>query len=60
MKVSKENGDLVIRIPLTEPRPSSSGKTLVVATSGGNKQTEVQVDGQTVTVGVNAYIRKSA
>jgi hypothetical protein len=48
---------LVIRVPLN-PKPilSSTGKTLVVASSHGNKQTEVEIDGQPVIVGVNAYI----
>ena len=48
---------LVIRVPLnSKPTPSASGKTLVVATSHGNKQTEVEVQGKPVFVGVNAYI----
>lgn len=53
-----EGKELVIRIPLNDPpRPSSSGKTLVVATSNGNKLTEATVNGQPVIVGVNAYIK---
>jgi hypothetical protein len=48
---------LVIRVPLNQmPIPSASGKTLVVATSHGNKQTEVEVQGKPIFVGVNAYI----
>lgn len=48
---------LVIRVPLnSKPTPSASGKTLVVATSHGNKQTEVEVQGKPVYIGVNAYI----
>lgn len=38
--------------------PSATGKTLVVATSHGNKETEVEVQGQWVIVGVNAYIHR--
>lgn len=49
---------LVIRVPLNpKPMPSSTGKTLVVASSHGNKQTEVEVQGKPVIVGVNAYIQ---
>jgi hypothetical protein len=59
MKVTVEKNELVIRIPLTAPRPSASGKTLVVATSGGNQTTEAEVDGKRVVVGVNAYIPRS-
>jgi hypothetical protein len=52
-----EGGYLVIRAPLNAtPTPSTSGKTLVVASSRGNKETEVQVEGRPVYVGVNAYI----
>jgi len=49
---------LVIRVPLNaKPTPSSTGKTLVVASSRGNKQTEVEIQGKPVIVGVNAYIQ---
>ncbi len=57
LTASIEEGYLVIRVPLNaKPTPSSTGKTLVVATSHGNKQTEVEVEGKPVFVGVNAYI----
>lgn len=48
---------LVITIPLTKPTPSSTGRTLSVATSRGNVPTEAQVNGQPVIVGLNAYIK---
>ena len=48
--------ELVIRIPMQKPAPSASGKTLVVASTRGNKETEVQVNGKNVIVGLNAYI----
>jgi len=52
-----EDGFLVIRVPLNPaPTRSTTGKTMVVASSHGNNQTEVQVQGQSVYVGVNAYI----
>ena len=59
MKVTIENKELVIRIPLCEPRPSSTGKTLVVASSGGGMKTTAQVDGKPVTVNLSAYIPTS-
>jgi hypothetical protein len=37
--------------------PSSTGKTLVVASSHGNQPTTATIDGKPVIVGVNAYIR---
>jgi hypothetical protein len=41
--------------PLATP---SSGKTLMVASTYGNKETDCVVDGKKVIVGVNAYIPK--
>jgi hypothetical protein len=58
METKIENGKLIISIPITAPRPSASGKTLVVATTGGNIQTAATVDGKAVTIGVNAYIKR--
>ncbi len=58
MKVTIENSELVIRIPLERPTLSSSGKTLVVASSRGNKETTAMVDGKPITIGLNAYIKK--
>ena len=58
MKVEIKNGNLVITMPLQKPTPSKSGKTLVVASSQGNRTTDVQIDGKPVTVGLNAYISR--
>jgi hypothetical protein len=63
LRATIEGNDLVIRVPLNAtPAPSSSGKTLVVATSHGNQTTDarVNVNGQPVIVGVNAYIHRQA
>jgi hypothetical protein len=48
---------LVIRTPVAL-RPSKSGKTMLVASSGGNVTTTAMVEGKPVTVGLNAYIPK--
>jgi hypothetical protein len=57
LTASIEGEYLVIRLPLNlKPTPSASGKTLVVASSRGNKETDVQVQGKPVFLGVNAYI----
>ena len=59
MEASIENGQLVIRIDLNNPPvPSATGKTLVVASSRRNIQTDVIVEGKNVTIGLNAYIKK--
>jgi hypothetical protein len=48
---------LLLELPLQKPEPSSSGKTLVVASTHGNVETDVEVQGRKVKVGVNAYIK---
>lgn len=57
MQAVIENGTLVIRIPMQTPSPSSTGKTLIVATSGGTKATTAMVNGKPVTIGLNAFIK---
>lgn len=58
MTAKIEGNELVIRLPLNAtPTPSSTGKTLSVASSHGNQKTEAIVNGQSVIVGVNAYIK---
>lgn len=57
MIASIKDNTLHIAIPLQAPRPSSSGKTLVVATTGGNVTTTATVEGKPVTIGLNAYIK---
>jgi hypothetical protein len=56
LTVSREGEMLVIRIPMTKATPSASGKTLVVASTRGNQKTGLQVDGNDLYVGVNAYV----
>jgi len=51
------NSFLKIEVPVAL-RPSKSGKTMLVASSGGNVSTAAIVDGKPVTVGLNAYIAK--
>ena len=59
MQVEIKDGNLVITIPMQKPAPSASGKTLVVASSHGNKATAALVDGKPIIVGLNAYIRNA-
>jgi hypothetical protein len=58
MTAEVKGKNLVVTIPMQEPAPSSSGKTLVVATSKGNQATTAMVNGQPVIIGLNAYIKK--
>jgi hypothetical protein len=62
MKCNIENGELVIRLPLQTPTPSSSGKTLVVASTHGNRDAGATIKHEgkdyPITIGVNAYIKR--
>lgn len=56
--IDTETNELIIRLPLLEPSPSKSGKTLIVATTSGIKSTSAIVQGKPVQIGVNAFIPK--
>ena len=58
-KIDEKAKTLTLVMDLQKPTPSSSGKSLVVAMTHGNVATDVQIDGKSVTVGVNAYIRNN-
>ena len=60
LTASIEDGYLVIRVPMNPtPTRSATGKTLVVASSHGNKETELEIEGKAVFVGINAYVYRS-
>lgn len=56
MIVTQKGNKLVIEVDLGEPRPSSSGKTEIVYTSGGFAATTAQVDGRPVKVSITATV----
>lgn len=56
MTVKIENNNLVITLPIN-PHPSKSGKTTVIATTSGNKETDQIYQNKKVVIGVNAYIK---
>jgi hypothetical protein len=56
MKSRVKNGNLVIELPLEKPRPSSTGKTLLIASTRGVQQTTVQFKGKTISVVANAFV----
>lgn len=59
VEVKVEGKDLVIRIPMNaQPEVSTSGKSLVVASTHGNLVTAAQVNGKPLTLGLNAYIKR--
>jgi hypothetical protein len=56
MIVEKKKGRLLISLPLRKPKPSSSGKTRLVATSRGVRKTGVKIAGMPLRVTANAFI----
>ena len=57
MTVSQDKNNLVITIPMAaKPSISSTGKTKVVASSGGFQPTTVTVDGKQVKINLTATI----
>jgi hypothetical protein len=58
MKATIKDGILTITINTNlNPTLSTSGKSLIVATSGGNQVTDCMVQGKPLTIGLNAYIK---
>ncbi len=59
MNAVLKDGKLIVTLDVNEtPVVSKSGKSRIVASTNGNVQTALQVDGQNVTIGLNAYIPK--
>lgn len=59
MKVEVINNQLVITMPIDpNPQPSSTGKTLLIASTHGSIKSGIQVSGKELTISVNAYIKR--
>ena len=48
---------LIVEIDLEKPKPSSSGKTMVVASTHGNTVTGAEYEGKPIVLGLNAYYK---
>lgn len=56
MKAEIKGNELILTLPLQSPTLSKSGKTLIVAGTGGFVATTAAVDGKPVRVSVNAIV----
>jgi len=57
-KIEKKDGIEVLTVTLpVSKRPSSSGKTTIIASTNGNQPLSITVDGKPVILGLNAYIK---
>lgn len=53
-----DGNNLILTIPLEKkPEPSKSGKSLVLATTGGNQSIGVKHNGKDVIMGMTVYIK---
>ncbi len=58
MQVQIRDNKLFIEIDLEEPpKPSASGKTTVMASTRGNVETDVEIDGKPLMLGLTAYVK---
>ena len=58
MKVEVKDKELIITLPLfNPPRPSSTGKTLVVAGTGGFQASTAVLNGKPISISVNAVVK---
>jgi hypothetical protein len=57
MQTEIKNGNLIITMPLGEPRLSSTGKSSIVASTGGFVKTDQKTNGRPLSVSVNAIIK---
>ena len=60
MEVKIKNGKITMSMVVQKPKPSASGKSLVVATSRGKQQTSATVNGKPVFVVANAFLEADA
>jgi len=57
-KATIKGKTLVIELPLhSDPQPTSSGKNLLVASTGAFVQTEAKFNGKPIKVAVNAIVK---
>jgi hypothetical protein len=56
VKFKIEKGKLIIEIALKEPQPSTSGRTLLVATSRGMRLASSRWNGKKLWVILNAFV----
>lgn len=57
MTVEQKDGNLIITIAI-DKRPSKTGKTTIIASTNGNKVTDLKIGDKLLTVGVNCYVSK--
>jgi hypothetical protein len=57
MKARIRKRKLIIALPLEDPKPSASGKSMVVASSHGVRRTRLKLNGKSICIVANAWVR---
>jgi hypothetical protein len=60
VNVRIEDENLVIELPLEKPWPSSTGKTLLVASTHGVQRTTTRLKGKAISIVANAFVDPDA
>lgn len=55
--IDEKKKTLTVEMQLEDPRPSGSGKTMVIATTSGGKVSDAKFNGKAVTVNLSAYFK---
>lgn len=56
MMVRIEKGYIVFRLKMWEPRPSASGKSMLIASTRGPRRSNLKIRGKVIRVSANAFI----
>ena len=59
MKVEFEKGYIVVRLKIWKPRPSASGKSMLIGSTRGPKRAKVKFRGKVMRVSANVYYERS-
>lgn len=54
MKAEVKGKQLIITIDLQDPQPSSSGKMMIVASTGGFQNSGANYEGRPISISINA------
>ena len=59
LKARLKNNVLIIELPLQDPKVSGSGKSVVIVSTRGPKNTGIEFEGQDLYVIANAFVRNT-
>jgi hypothetical protein len=60
LKAKVKNNALILELPLQDPKVSGSGKSVVIVSTKGPKNTGIEFEGQDLYLVANAFVRNTA